>query len=104
MPSTATRNPSHSLAPMHHPTITHLMQLAYALVPTAASPNPDAYDAAAQTLEDALCRALHLTPPYSGALVPASLPLTTPVTLHPDLVQMMDDMAGLLPPLPSQEL
>lgn len=88
-------------------TLEAIMARAYALLPAAASTDPDAYDRAMQALEDEARRALGMpvtepTDPYAGLSVKAAMegamfiPFDAPdepVILRPDLVQMMDDMA-----------
>ena len=86
-----------------------IMARAHALLPASASSNPDAYDNAMHELEHAVRRALGMTvteptDPYVGLPVravmegatftPFDVPDDVPVRLHPDMVQMMDDMAG----------
>lgn len=91
-------------------TIEKIMARAHALLPASASTDPDAYDTAMQDLENEVRRALgqpvtEPTDPYVGLPIRAVMdgapfiPFTVPdepVRLHPDMVQMMDDMAGLL--------
>ena len=88
-----------------------IMARAHALLPASASTDPDAYDTAMQDLENEVRRALcmpvtELTDPYVGLPIRAVMeggpfipfePKDPTVRLHPDMVQMMDDMAGLLP-------
>lgn len=90
--------------------MTHLeiiMARAHALLPASASTDPDAYDRAMQALENEVRSALGMpvtepTDVYAGLpvravmegapFIPFEVP-EEPVRLHPDLVQMMDDMA-----------
>lgn len=84
-----------------------IMARAHALLPASASTDPEAYDKAMQELENAVRRALGVpvtepVDPYVGLPIRAVMEGATftpfvvpeePVRLHPDLVQMMDDMA-----------
>lgn len=91
-------------------TIEIIMARAHALLPASASTDPDAYDNAMQALENEVRRALgkpliEPTDPYAGlpiravmegaTFTPFVVPEEQPVRLHPDMVQMMDDMAGI---------
>ena len=84
-----------------------IMTRAHALLPASASPGPEAYDNAMQALENEVRRAMEKpatepTDPYVGLPITAvnegctMVPFNVPddvEPIHPDMIQMMDDMA-----------